>query len=609
MKTRTRIFRGFVIVFLLAGSLKSAPRKVLAELFTNTSCSSCAPANPALDDVYQRHHDIMTVIRYHVWWPSPYDPFYQSNIEDNTTRTNYYGVSGVPNLRIDGLINAGYQYGNWESQILDRAQIESPILLQLQLSYDSTSRTGQIIAFVTAEQSADFNNLHLRYALVEDNVHYNASNGEDIHNQVMRDMLPDADGVPINIQVGQTVVDTQSFSVDTSWVAENCQVVVFVQNDQTKEVYQSDLAFLMPYPKLRFIKYRVVDGNNNYPEPGETVSIYPTLINDGHGVATGVEMEITSDDPFIEVTSGNITYGEIGIGQSTEALQPVQIAINSSVPDSYFTYLGLTITTTDGFSFHDSLPVMIDATPGFSDDMESGEGNWTYYGTIGQWHLTEHRSHTPTHSWYNGVEYSWTYYNNSKLYLESPFILVSGDSLEFWHWYSIETNYDFGYLEVSGNGTDWIPLDSYTGNSSTWIRESYSLSDYIGSPVKIRFRFSSDGDITSEGWYIDDILLQPVGVSENGLQITPPISIRMLNPLVKKGEIQLAVANAKPGVYRFSIYNVSGALQKEFSLKLSNITQNKITLDISKLLPGLYLLTVRKSGENINQLKFIVLGK
>ena len=133
--------RVFIFIFVLVGSLQSAPRKVLAEMFTNTSCPPCGPANPALDDVYQRHRNIMTVIRYHVWWPSPYDPFYQKNIEENTARTNYYGVSGVPNLHIDGLIDAGYQYANWEDEILQRAQIESPILLEITLSYDSTTRT------------------------------------------------------------------------------------------------------------------------------------------------------------------------------------------------------------------------------------------------------------------------------------------------------------------------------------------------------------------------------------------------------------------------------------------------------------------------------------
>ncbi|NPB03063.1 MAG: hypothetical protein GXO39_01425 [Thermotogae bacterium] len=114
---------------------------------------------------------------------------------------------------------------------------------------------------------------------------------------------------------------------------------------------------------------------------------------------------------------------------------------------------------------------------------------------------TNARSHTGSYS------FSASYDNRAAYHITSiyPYLVRSGDSLTFWTWYDIETNYDAAFVEVSTDRQAFYPLDKITGNSGGWIRKAYSLEDWVGKWVYFRFRFVSDAYVTGDGFFIDDI--------------------------------------------------------------------------------------------------------
>jgi len=64
-------------------------------------------------------------------------------------------------------------------------------------------------------------------------------------------MMPDENGNPIDLLNNQTINTDLSFSLDPSWVMEECELVAFVQNNDTKEILQGTkvkLTDLMPVP-------------------------------------------------------------------------------------------------------------------------------------------------------------------------------------------------------------------------------------------------------------------------------------------------------------------------------------------------------------------------
>ena len=91
--------------------------------------------------------------------------------------------------------------------------------------------------------------------------------------------------------------------------------------------------------------------------------------------------------------------------------------------------------------------------------------------------------------------------------------------LRFWHWFSTESGYDYGQVQIKVGSGAWQTLSSnYTGYSGPWTRTSFDLSGFAGQSVQVGFFFHSDSSINGDGWYLDEVTLvmgimvqQPVG--------------------------------------------------------------------------------------------------
>jgi hypothetical protein len=78
-------------------------RRVLIEEFTNASCPPCAAQNPAFNAVVAANIQYLTPIKYQTNWPGA-DPMNAQTQSDVGPRVAYYGVSGVPNGRQNGIL-------------------------------------------------------------------------------------------------------------------------------------------------------------------------------------------------------------------------------------------------------------------------------------------------------------------------------------------------------------------------------------------------------------------------------------------------------------------------------------------------------------------------
>ena len=121
---------------------------------------------------------------------------------------------------------------------------------------------------------------------------------------------------------------------------------------------------------------------------------------------------------------------------------------------------------------------------------------------------------------------------------------VLGAVLEFDTQWDIESNWDYGQIQLStNNGTNWIPLAGhytntgtgsfqppneplYDGTQSTWVHESIDISAYAGQQITFRFYFRSDGSIQGDGWYVDNV---KVSVYEEIIQTTFPFIVSIFN--------------------------------------------------------------------------------
>jgi hypothetical protein len=85
--------------------------------------------------------------------------------------------------------------------------------------------------------------------------------------------------------------------------------------------------------------------------------------------------------------------------------------------------------------------------------------------------------------------------------------------LIFNHKYDFESGYDYGYVQIATDTADaaaWTNLASYTGtNNTAWMPETLQIpASFMGQTVYVRFLVESDGSVTQDGWYVDDVVLQ-----------------------------------------------------------------------------------------------------
>lgn len=96
-------------------------------------------------------------------------------------------------------------------------------------------------------------------------------------------------------------------------------------------------------------------------------------------------------------------------------------------------------------------------------------------------------------------------------------------------WWNIETDYDYGYVLASRDGTKWDMLVGdgmtrenpsgnsfgigYTGESAGWVTEHFDLSPYAGSEIWVRFEYVTDDAANASGWFVDDLAIPAIGYS------------------------------------------------------------------------------------------------
>lgn len=145
----------------------------------------------------------------------------------------------------------------------------------------------------------------------------------------------------------------------------------------------------------------------------------------------------------------------------------------------------------------------------FFDNMESGGGNWTAQSP---WAITAEQNYTSggIYAWSDSPYSNYANFANTSITTSTTIDLsgLTGDvRLGFWIKGRLESNYDYLFVEVSGdNGVSWNSIGSITGAINSWTLRAYPVSSaYRTASFKFRLRLYTDYSIVYDGVYIDDI--------------------------------------------------------------------------------------------------------
>ncbi len=190
-------------------------------------------------------------------------------------------------------------------------------------------------------------------------------------------------------------------------------------------------------------------------------------------------------------------YADSVVLLSKPAVPPPEVVLNDTVPETF------TINWIPEYDEYNTPSkwelVEFSGLNIITDNLESGSSNWVLNG----FSISTAQAHSGSNSLFSGN----TNNMNSAAVTKYPYIVKSDDSLVFWCYYNLETNYDVAVVEISENRLEWFNLDTtrFTGSSGGWIMKAYSLSKWTGKSVYFRFRSMTDGNTLNGGFYVDDI--------------------------------------------------------------------------------------------------------
>ena len=211
-------------------------------------------------------------------------------------------------------------------------------------------------------------------------------------------------------------------------------------------------------------------------------------------------------DPSCEIEAIEFTWdndvGAVAVNYPVDESMEGQIVVNATIQNF-------------GYNPQTDFPVSCDIHPldplPNPEDFEVDDGGYTESGTsLWEWGAPlsgPGDAHSGDNCWSTNRE--GNYPNNADAYLDSPALVLALEpplELSFWHWFEIESGWDYGYVRISTDGgSTWDMLDSYTGYEEFWHEETIDLSLYAGEEVIIRWHFYSDYSLYYAGWYLDDV--------------------------------------------------------------------------------------------------------
>ncbi len=300
-------------------------------------------------------------------------------------------------------------------------------------------------------------------------------------------------------------------------------LICVISIDGNSWSYSINLGVSKPAIEISSVFINDLYGNSNgIVEPGETFKLILNYSNISEVEAREVTSNLFCSDERITIHNPELLLNEIPVSKSIQAVYQVSVSDQfplGSYATFYLTYLG------DMLPAQNQQIVISCGTTGMNSDFEQNDGGFVPSPTTNGWEWgvsTYSGAHSGSRVW--GTRLNSQYPNNATYSLTSPSIYIGQNFvLEFYHRYDLESSYDGGNLKIStDNGSTWTlihPENGYThsylpalaeagfsGSLLNWTLVRFNLSQYQSSNVKFKWTFASDGMITGQGWFIDDVV-------------------------------------------------------------------------------------------------------
>ena len=228
----------------------SATKLVLIEDFANVSCIPCVQSNKIIESLTRVTYgpSKLAAVKFPTDFPSPSDPFYLAKADYWEARMSYYNIFFAPTTIIDGTLRPSST-----DSIAVKTAIDQRLLTEARFDIEVIDSASAENYFVTINlilvntTGLNLGETVMHSVITETDIEFEqppGSNGETKFYDVMRDMLPTNSGEVLSniIQRGELNFEFEN-AIGSDWSISHLNTVVYIQDVNTKEVYQTSSTF------------------------------------------------------------------------------------------------------------------------------------------------------------------------------------------------------------------------------------------------------------------------------------------------------------------------------------------------------------------------------
>jgi hypothetical protein len=297
--------------------LGNRSRSILVEHFSNQNFAGIGQTELNLYDLIYSNlygRDV-NLLQYQTEYNS-FDPLHQQSIDESNSRVLFYGINNANQIRINGQspISNTSDIFNGNQEILD-IQMLQDAKFKIKL-YPLSIQNGNMVitADVTALEDINYDDYALHIVVTEDSL-MSFQNHKML--SVVRSMRPDPSGtsLPNTWSAGDMVQNSMSWNFAAvqgiNYNSNNLRVVVFVQNRNSKEVYQVATSRNL----------NIFNGPVSVDEIAEEtrseliqVNLYPNPSNSGFNVEFDQDLTENCDWKLVDLTGKILQNGRVEAG-------------------------------------------------------------------------------------------------------------------------------------------------------------------------------------------------------------------------------------------------------------------------------------------------------
>lgn len=371
----------------LAVFSQQVPReRVIVEIATGAWCYYCPGAAMGADDLVANGCDVAN-IEYHNGDP------YATN--QSNARNSYYNISGYPTAHFDGVEeysggnHTQSMYSNYLPLYNTRIAIPSEFTVDI---YGTNNGLNYSIDLMLEEVgSYTGSNLVAHLVITESEIAYSWQGMSEL-NYVFREMYPDENGTSVSFSGNSQQHLTYNFSIDASWVTAHCELVAFIQDNDTKEILQGSMVELDNLEPMQATAG--FTSSDTTTCEGGSIDFYDGSL----GIITSYEWHFEGGTPATSTNANpTVTYNNHGVydvtqivsdGTVTDTLEMSDYITTKSIPSQANTPTGSSDPCQNSSPQYSTDPVAYASSYNWSVE-PSGAGSFSGTGTSATLNLSQ----------------------------------------------------------------------------------------------------------------------------------------------------------------------------------------------------------------------------